>query len=1786
VPGQFNAGHAYLQILPSFRGIEKLMQRETRKLAQAIDKSIAQGAGEGLLEALRGLDVDKLGKSTTKSARESGDRWASSFEKQLKDRLKGAAASMPSLEPKANLSKFDRAIVRAQRQIRELSEANVDFGDDKSVSKLLGNLDGITGRLRKMEDQARDTDQRMRLSGAAREIESLATAVRDTGNRGKQAGGAFAEEAKRAIERGLKDLPEINLETNASSAQRAVATLREQLAELHDKKIGIDIDRARFEEELGYIVAQLDSLARDPKAIELKYDVDAAAASLRKFADQVAPAMEAAGGDGGERFAGAFNDSVRTRLDQALRQIPNIPMTVDNTDAERKLAAIRVEMQDLADKHIGVDIDAGAAHAQLIALRERLDALDRDDVQVDVRTNALAAAAQLSLVSGAAKEADQSLQEFTRNTGITMSRLGYLIAIGASLGSVVAPAAVAAGVAVAGIGVAAAGAAIGLGVLVLGFAGIGDAVKKIDAYELDANKSAKSMSAAQNQVANALDSVQNAEENLSRAREDAGRAQAQAQERISDAQRTLARTQRDVADSVRKARDAQVEAIHAVAEARVDARDRVKDAVEAEHDAEKDLTRANLDQKEAREALNQALKDAVRDLAELDTAVKRNGNEIDKATTESMKAKLELDKIMSNPRSTELEKRMALEAYQDRLIQIEELKNKQKELQQQQEAAAKNGVESTDRVKKAREGLANADDRQADAQKKLDKARRAVAKAQEDGAKRVADAQKRAEEAARSYQRAQTDGAERIADAQRSVADAQQAAADTQRNSQRQIKDAQDALAKSQRSLAQAYKGLGTAGGEAFDNMKDALNQLGPAGQAFAKWVHDLKPQLKELRDVAQSGLLPGVQEGIQTLIDTYFPSFKAFIGDISKSLGDMFAATGKIFSDQRWQTFFGFLEQTALPNLQGMWVMALNLAHGIANIAMALDPLAKPMGQGLVDLSERFARWSDNLKNDDGFQSFMEYAQRVGPKVVNLIEQMVTFIGRLVTAAAPMGEAVLNAVTAVFEFINSWDIDTLASVIEAVALIGTGIYLLTGALRIIKFVTETWTAVTALATAAQNLLAGAVARYNAATVGATTATGLLNGRLFATQAAGVAGAAGMGAMQAAAGPLGIAIAGITAIWLLNQRQQQKADAATDELVGGFKELGEAYKKVAEGADVTGTAIEDTFKRVLASNSDMQQAVVTLTDMGASLDDIAAAAGGSAEEIDKMMNLIDKRIQQLEDQKRSHFFDIFDNQGRDDEQERLNKMKDRLKEAADQAHLASDAMKILNGETNNVVDSSARLTPVQRSLADAQRVLADDSASAEDQLAALTKVQDLMRQSAVDAIETQETWQASLDTLTESVKAAKKAKEEDATSLDVHTEKGRANRDMLENLITSANKMYDADVALNGVTEDAVNQGKAHVDQIRKVAKELGLNKAETEKLIAAYNGIPQDVKTAVNMDKNSFVKVYNDLQRLQWMQQSMKLGLSADEAEAAWKRRDYPKGSGGYATGGEVTGEGGPREDKVLARLSPGEFVQQYDAVRYYGSDFMDDLNNRRIPKDWLPGFARGGLIPRFADGGKVTWPYQVNVAKTQIPRPDQLEFGESGSGDLGGEAGSGIGWKWQMATLRKKFPGLDMYSGFRKNARTPSGNVSWHARGRAVDVPPRHDVFNFIHDTYGKKTQELIWLGDKFRNIQHGHHHVYSNSLLQNHGVAGMPNAHLHWAYDQGGFIPPGYSTVYNGTGKPEPVLTAPQWDAVINGGGTDSKPGRVYNIEFDENKLTMADLQAHERRMELLDRVGRPN
>jgi len=69
-----------------------------------------------------------------------------------------------------------------------------------------------------------------------------------------------------------------------------------------------------------------------------------------------------------------------------------------------------------------------------------------------------------------------------------------------------------------------------------------------------------------------------------------------------------------------------------------------------------------------------------------------------------------------------------------------------------------------------------------------------------------------------------------------------------------------------------------------------------------------------------------------------------------------------------------------------------------------------------------------------------------------------------------------------------------------------------------------------------------------------------------------------------------------------------------------------------------------------------------------------------------------------------------------------------------------------------------------------------------------------------------------------------------------------------------------------------------------------------------------------------------------------------------------------GFDSGGRVRGSGGPKEDKVLARLSPGEFVIRQSSVSKFGAGFFEQLNAGK-----MPGFQGGGMV--FDPGSMVIY-------------------------------------------------------------------------------------------------------------------------------------------------------------------------------------------------------------------------
>lgn len=187
------------------------------------------------------------------------------------------------------------------------------------------------------------------------------------------------------------------------------------------------------------------------------------------------------------------------------------------------------------------------------------------------------------------------------------------------------------------------------------------------------------------------------------------------------------------------------------------------------------------------------------------------------------------------------------------------------------------------------------------------------------------------------------------------------------------------------------------------------------------------------------------------------------------------------------------------------------------------------------------------------------------------------------------------------------------------------------------------------------------------------------------------------------------------------------------------------------------------------------------------------------------------------------------------------------------------------------------------------------------------------------------------------------------------------------------------------------------------------------------------------------------------------------------------------YASGGPVAMAGGGIIDKLGSILDPTK------ALRAIANPILNRLSGI------------GGVTGQIARGGanKVL---DAALAKLR----EVFSAGGLGGGIVAGQVGS------MMRVLRAAFPGLALISGFRPGAVThATGRQSYHALGRAVDVPPSMAVFNWIRSHFGRNTRELIFSPAGNRQIHNGAPHMYTGVTRADHWN------HVHWAMAKGGLV-----------------------------------------------------------------------
>lgn len=525
-------------------------------------------------------------------------------------------------------------------------------------------------------------------------------------------------------------------------------------------------------------------------------------------------------------------------------------------------------------------------------------------------------------------------------------------------------------------------------------------------------------------------------------------------------------------------------------------------------------------------------------------------------------------------------------------------------------------------------------------------------------------------------------------------------------------------------------------------------------------------------------------------------------------------------------------------------------------------------------------------------------------------------------------------------------------------------------------------------------------------------------------------------------------------------------------------------------------------------------------------------------------------------------------------------------ENLDQTKVAIDLLSAINGVNNAFntgvklredlsqadragIEGSKGVQSAQQQLASAQRAVSDASYGVEQAQKAVIRAQ----QGVADASYAQErAHQAVRDAqyqqrqasqqLTSAQGALNDAIANASRSLDISTEAGRRNLGQLFTLSEAIKNQFGPNAA-------------GYNALIQETADKFGITTGQAQGLLDKLGLIPKDFKFGMTAVASAS---FDELNRIYDDKFGGHIGAVSLTAARA------------MATGGHVSGPGGPRDDQIPAWLSDGEWVQPADSVNYYGHDFMEAVRQKKFPRFASGGLARGLATNYLLSGAGVAYQSGVQALDVMgfahpplLPKFEPQIYLDGGS--LSNfKPGAGVS-RWSSEALSAMaelgIPGAYLSAVLRRMNQESGGNPTvvnkWDSNW--TRGTPSVGLMQVIGPTfrsnagphvgtgpfsYGVSVEPVsnIYAGLNYAGRRYGAGHggflggvLYAMGKPGGYAMGGPVRLPRPRAYDNGGPLPPGLSTVWNGTGRPENVRTSGQEDALV--GAVKSLESRLVNV-----------------------------
>ncbi|WP_158953043.1 phage tail protein [Streptomyces scabiei] len=557
--------------------------------------------------------------------------------------------------------------------------------------------------------------------------------------------------------------------------------------------------------------------------------------------------------------------------------------------------------------------------------------------------------------------------------------------------------------------------------------------------------------------------------------------------------------------------------------------------------------------------------------------------------------------------------------------------------------------------------------------------------------------------------------------------------------------------------------------------------------------------------------------------------------------------------------------------------------------------------------------------------KAFMDYAEQNGPAVQEALSSIGGAVTTLIEASAEAGPGMLSLVNAA------------AGLVAALPpeLVGTLMQVAVG----LKLVT----------------LAGAGA------TAASAAVGTLGARIAVMRTASAAAGGGMAGLAAAFGTLGkaakasIVVAGIAALALAVEQLSSigdKAPPSVDKLTTSLGNLGRTGKVTGYVADQFGKdfgKIKDQIDRVTSPS-----VTESFNNWGSDITDGLLSAGDATEEFTKSMDSIDEGLTSLvksgkaelaKAALKSMMEGMSPGQAKKFRSE-LDGYDVALADMALEANLTADSMGLFGAAA---AETSATLN-AQKGAADGLR-------------ASILALNDVNR-SAHDA---QTQFEASLDDLTASFK-------EHGATLNEDTRAGQANRDAMSAASAAHDELLASGVAAGDSLGSMTKKSEKLREEMMGLATAALGSKAAAKEYVDTLLGTPESIKTTIKAEKEEAIAGLESVRAaIQATPDSHEVkvdtlnGAAIAALEAVGlKTKQLPDGrTAVFTANGQALGSIGA-VSTALNNLN-GKTARTFTThtIRTINEIITKSKTYRSVHD--IVGKARGGRVPRYADGDQV---------------------------------------------------------------------------------------------------------------------------------------------------------------------------------------------------------------------------